>query len=134
MSIVGLAHVGIYTKDMNKSKEFYVNTLGFEVIEEKVLDKPDNHHLDICMVKCGSLVVELLHHSDVNENPEGSNAAIEHLAMEVTELPQLVSDLKEKGIKFETDIIEVDNLFNGVRVIFFRGPSNEKLEFFEYLK
>jgi hypothetical protein len=45
-----------------------------------------------------------------------------------------LGELKAKGIVFETEEpIVIDKLFNGARIIFFRGPSGERLELFEFM-
>ena len=135
MNVTGLAHIGVFTEDINVSKKFYVDTLGFELDFETTLDKGQGHRLKVAFVKAGSMVLELLQHTDVSKMKRGSDGAVNHLAMEVSNIEAVIRDYRQKGIEFETDEpIFLPDLYNGVKVGFFSGPSGERLELFEYLK
>jgi len=80
------------------------------------------------------MVIELLEPSDKSLAKQGNAGSVDHIAIEVKNLDELVSQLKAKGIEFETEKpIKLEKLFNGAQVIFFRGPSGERLELFEFL-
>ncbi len=130
----GLAHIGLFTADIEESKRFYVENLGFTLEYETVMDKPDNHWTKMAFLNLNGMVIELLQHSDKAKHKTGNDGCVDHLTIEVKDLEQVVTDLKEKGIVFETEApIKMEKLFNGAQVIFFRGPSGERLELFEYL-
>lgn len=130
----GLAHIGLFTDDIEKSKKFYIENLGFEFMYETVLDKPDNQWLKLSFINLNGMIIEFLQNSDVTKNKKGNDGCVDHLTIEVKNLNEIVSNLKAKGITFETDEpIKLEKLFNGAQVIFFRGPSGERLELFEFL-
>lgn len=131
---IGLAHIGLYTGDIEASKRFYTENLGFKLDYETVMDKPESAWLKMAFISLNGMIIELLESSDRNANKTGNAGCVDHLTIEVKDLPSLVSELKGKGIVFETEEpIVLDKLFNGVRIIFFRGPSGERLELFEFM-
>lgn len=130
----GLAHIGLFTGDIEKSKEFYINNLNFKLDYETISLKPNNAWLKIAFISLNGLVIELLEPSDKTAVKKGNAGSVDHIAIEVKNLEDIVSQLKSKGIEFETENpIKMEKLFNGVQVIFFRGPSGERLELFEFL-
>jgi lactoylglutathione lyase len=128
--INGLAHICVYTKDMSKSLVFYTDTLGFDVIHRTRLDSG----FGFLMVRRGSCIVELLEPEDVNKFKPRASGAIDHIALEVKDINSVFAKFKAKGVSFTTPIIDDPNLLGGVRIAFFRGPSGESFELFEYLK
>ena len=128
--IKGLAHICVYTRDMSKSLVFYTDTLGFEVVHRTRLDSG----FGFAMVRRGSCIIELLEPEDVNKVKPRTGGVIDHIALEVKDINTVFAKLKAKGVSFSTPIIDDSNLMGGVRIAFFRGPSGESFELFEYLK
>jgi lactoylglutathione lyase len=130
----GLAHIGLFTSDIEKSKKFYTENLGFKLDYESILEQPDNGWLKLAFINLNGMIIELLEPSDKENMKKGDNGCVEHLAVEVQNLLDVVEDLKAKGIKFETEQpAKHDKLFKGVLSIFFEGPNGERLELFEFL-
>ena len=130
----GLAHIGLFTENIENSKNFYIGNFGFKLEGEFIIDKPGNAWLKIAFINLNGMVIELLEPSDKSNIKKGNDGCVDHLAIEAACLDNEIANLKEKGIVFETDSpIRIDKLFKGVKVIFFRGPSGERLELFEYL-
>ena len=46
-NIEGLAHIGIYVKNMEASKKFYCGVLGFEIVFERSEPYRDNKKVQI---------------------------------------------------------------------------------------
>jgi catechol 2,3-dioxygenase-like lactoylglutathione lyase family enzyme len=128
--ITGLAHICVYTRDMSKSLVFYTDTLGFEVVHSTRLDAG----YGFAMVRRGSCIIELLEPEDVNKTKPRTGGVVDHVALEVKDINTVFAKLKAKGVSFTTPIIDDPNLMGGVRIAFFRGPSGESFELFEYLK
>ena len=122
--IKGLAHIGIYVKDMEASLRFYRDQLGFEVTDEA---RPGAY-----LVFCnkGTCLMELIERKNYEERTAGP---IDHIAVEVTGIEELVADLREKGVSIPDDVSTMENLLGGVKNVFFEGPDHERIEFFEYL-
>jgi lactoylglutathione lyase len=128
----GLAHIGIYTADIEKSTHFYRDILGFEVFYTKEMPNSSGT-TRLAFVRTGSCIIELIQPANTDEMGEKPNGAIDHIAIEAKDLDQLVCRLWDEGVAFETDhVIEVPDLFNGAKIIFCKGPNGERLEFFEY--
>lgn len=130
----GLAHIGLYTENIEATKSFYIDNLGFKLDYETISEKPNNGWLKIAFISLNGMIIEILEPSDRSLIKKGNDGCVDHLTIEVNNLDDIVKDLKAKGITFETEEpIKLNKLFNGVQVIFFRGPSGERLELFEFL-
>lgn len=131
---MGLAHIGIFTADIEKSKSFYIDNFGFKLDGEVKLDKPGNVWSKLAFLNLNGMVIELVEPSDKTKVNTGNNGSVEHLTIKVEGISELVKELKGKGITFETEEpIHIAKILNGVNVIFFRGPNGERLELFEAL-
>lgn len=129
--IIGLAHIGIFVKDIEKSKKFYTEILGLECINECVFEGVDNT-FTIAFMKKGSLCIELVMRKYQSELGDG---VIDHIAMQVDDLDAMLVKLSAFGIKFEAKEPDYHPtmLGSGAKWIFFRGPDNEHLEIAQIL-
>ncbi|MCI8275888.1 MAG: hypothetical protein HFI66_09830 [Lachnospiraceae bacterium] len=127
VSISGVAHIGLYIKDVERSKKFYTEVLGFETICEFVSLEGNK----MAFVKSGNLIIELIQHKVWMDRKDG---LFDHIAMEVENIEETSKKLKNLGIEFEADIY-FDNLVfdNGVKYQAFRGPDGEHLEIYQTL-
>jgi lactoylglutathione lyase len=126
-SLKGLAHIGVFTADMDKSLEFYCDTLGFEHFYSC-----DMGQVKLRFVKAGSCIIELIRPADyAGGRGEG---VVAHIAVEVQGIRELVAALKAKGVVFKTEDVSVmPALFpSGSTNIFLTGPNGESLELYEY--
>ena len=125
MTKYDLAHVGIYVKDMEVSKKFYMEVLGFEF--EFETDPAKGVHL--CFLKNGTCKIELI------EKPEfvKEDGHIDHLCIKVDDIKEAVENLKKHNVEISGEIMTMPQVFNGIKNIFFRGPDGERLEFNEFL-
>lgn len=130
----GLAHINIATDDIEKSKEFYTKALGFKFEYEARIDEPNNAWLKLAFVNLNGMVIEFLEPSDKTTVKNGCDGIINHIAIEVKNIDEVMEDLKAKGIVFETEKPGyAENMFKGIKFCFFRGPSGERIELFEFL-
>ncbi|EQC69776.1 Hypothetical protein YaeR [Streptococcus sp. HSISB1] len=56
MKLTAVHHVALIVSDYDKSRDFYVNKLGFEVIRENHRPERHDYKLDL---KCGSIELEI---------------------------------------------------------------------------
>lgn len=125
--LIGLAHIGILVTDAEASKNFYLNTLRFDLKAENVL--PNGTKLIFC--DAGSCQIELVCPPVPAQKPEG---VVSHIAIECKNIEAWVEELKQKGVKFESEHIGVmENLLGGAKNIFLNGPDGERIELWEYL-
>ena len=125
--IKAYAHTGLYIKDVERSKKFYADVLGFECVCEFTNSTGDR----LAFMKSGSLVIELIQHLKWMDRKDG---LFDHIAMEVEDIESVSADLKAKGIAFEDDIYFDVNVFDrGVKYQAFRGPDGEHLEIYQIM-
>ena len=126
--IKAAAHVGLYIKDIERSKKFYMEILGFECVCEFVNDTDDK----LSFMKSGDLVIELIQHKVWTDRHDG---LFDHIAMLVDDIEETSTKLAAKGIEFEDDIYFETRVFEkGVKYQAFRGPDGEHLEIYEIVK
>ncbi|AFZ60605.1 VOC family protein [Anabaena cylindrica FACHB-243] len=126
MKILGVHHVAIICADYQNSKRFYVEILGFEIIQETLRSERDSYKLDL---KIGSIQIELFsfpHPPQRVSNPEA--CGLRHLAFAVEDIEESISYLKSHNIKVEN--IRVDEI-TGKKFTFFQDPDNLPLEIYE---
>lgn len=129
--LTGLAHIALYTKDMETSVKFY-ETLGGTVTDHADVKKPagTNH---IKMVQMPGFFLEII------EPHDGSPVTAEgglfpHIAIEVDDIDAAVADLKTAGIaSFRSAEPNTMPIFGGIRNIFLLGPDGELLELLQHI-
>ena len=129
--LTGLAHIALYTKDLEASLAFY-RMLGGVVFDQADVKKPagTNH---IKLVQMPGFVLEII------EPHDGSPVTAEgglfpHIALEVDDVDAAVAELKALGINtFRTAEPNSMPIFGGIRNIFFYGPDGELLELLQHL-
>lgn len=129
----GLAHVGLFISDLEQSKAFYTNILGFEVIWECALEEADQSITKIAFVKNGSLTLELVQRAFQDSRSDGW---IDHIALAVEDIEEIQKTLEAHEIQFETKTPVFNNKVfpNGSKWLMFRGPDNEHLEISEVIQ
>jgi lactoylglutathione lyase len=125
----GLAHIGVYTSNINRSVQFYTDVLDFERFSECVLEENDNH-VKLAFLQNGNLILELIEFAKPLHRGDG---IIDHFAIASEDIETICEKLKSKGIVFETKEIgyAANVLENGCKGIFFRGPDDERIEIVE---
>lgn len=126
MNFKSIHHVAIICSDYEKSKSFYVNTLGLEVIREVYRKERNSYKLDL---KIGNSQIELFSFKNSPERLSYPEACgLRHLALEVSNIEETVEELKRNGIKVEE--IRIDE-FTGRKYTFFEDPDKLPLELYE---
>ena len=121
------AHVGLYIKDVERSKKYYHDILGFECICEFTNGTGDR----LSFMKSGSLIIELIQHKVWMDRHDG---LFDHIAMQVDDIEAVSAALKAKGVEFEDEVYFDVNVFdNGVKYQAFRGPDGEHLEIYQVM-
>ena len=119
--ITGLAHIGIFVKDMKTSVEFYRDKLGFTVTDT---------HNNLVFCNIGTCLIELVEIANYQPRTAGQ---VDHIAMEVTGIEELCAELRAKGVAIPEKIGEMPTLLGGVKNVFFEGPDGERIELWEYM-
>ncbi|WGE85420.1 VOC family protein [Actinobacillus equuli] len=125
--ILGFHHVAIITADYAKSKHFYTQILGAEIIEETYRAARESYKLDLRFAD-GSQI-ELFSFPNPPKRPNSPEACgLRHLAFRVKDVQQAVEFLAKNAV--ECELIRIDEL-TGKRFTFFKDPDGLPLEFYE---
>jgi glyoxylase I family protein len=127
--ILKIHHVAILTSSelYEKSKHFYTEILGFEIIRETFREARNSYKLDLSIA--GHYQIELFSFPNFRERgsyPESKG--LRHLSFAVENLDHTVRVLSGKGVKLEP--VRIDEL-TGKRFTFFEDPNEQPLEIYE---
>ncbi|OQO71071.1 hypothetical protein BH747_03470 [Enterococcus villorum] len=126
MNLSIIHHVAIIVSDYQKSREFYVDKLGFEVIRENYRKERGDYKLDL---KLGQAELEIFGIASAPKRPSYPEACgLRHLAFKVEKIETVIDELHSKGI--ETEPVRVDT-FTGKKMTFFFDPDGLPLELHE---
>ena len=121
-------HIAIIGTNYNKTKEFYVDKLEFEVISE--YNRPEKNDI-ILNVRQGNLVLEIFIKEDAPLRPKMPNpehSGLRHLAFKVDDVEAVLKKFDELGIPHEE--LRYDD-FDNNKMAFFFDPDGLPLEIHE---
>jgi glyoxylase I family protein len=120
-------HFAIICSDYEKSKRFYVEVLGLEVIREIYREERASYKLDLALD--GNYIIELFSFPNPPSRPSQPEATgLRHLAFEVDDLDRIVVHLEKNQIEMEA--IRTDE-FTNKRFLFIADPDQLPIEFYE---
>ncbi|MBD2665142.1 hypothetical protein B6N60_04622 [Richelia sinica FACHB-800] len=126
MKISGVHHVAIICSNYEVSKKYYVDILGFEVIQETFRVARNSYKLDL---KVGNTQIELFSFPEPPPRMSSPEACgLRHLAFAVEDIEASVKYLQSHNIDVEA--IRVDEI-TGKKFTFFKDPDNLPLEIYE---
>ena len=126
MNLNKMHHIAIIGSDYEKSRHFYVDLLGFEVIRENYREEKKDYKIDL---KLGESEIELFIVQGRPKRPSYPEAyGLRHLAFHVESVEETVKELNRLGI--ETEPIRVDT-FTDKKMTFFHDPDGLPLEIHE---
>ena len=120
-----LAHFGLYVKDPEVSKQFYMDVLGFKLIYETDPDMETK----LIFLQSNDCIIELIG----NKGGDRIDGYFDHLCLKVDDIEKAVEDLKAKGVEIEGEIHTSRRVLGGTKNVFFRGPDGEHLEIHQFL-
>jgi catechol 2,3-dioxygenase-like lactoylglutathione lyase family enzyme len=142
MLITGVHHTCVIVSDMERSLQFYKDTLGMEEqvnitydADPAMMDlpgtKPKQH---LVLLSAGNAHVELIQYLEPEGRPNDRrtcDTGTMHLCFQVDDIEKVYESLKKKGVTFHRtpDFIGEDG--EGLAdhgYVYFRGPDNEVLE------
>ena len=99
-----IAYIGIAVKDIEEAKETFIGQLDGKIIREGA---SDIDHVKNCYLHLGEDVFELMEPyspgSPVAGFIENRGEGVQYVGLEVTDLDDMVEDLKGKGVRFTTE-------------------------------
>jgi glyoxylase I family protein len=120
-------HTAILCSDYEKSKAFYTNILGLEIIKETYRKDRQSYKLDLSLN--GEYIIELFSFPDPPKRlsrPEATG--LRHIAFEVNDLDVVVSKLMESSVIAEP--IRIDET-TSKQFTFIFDPDNLPIELYE---
>ncbi|WP_455795679.1 SMU1112c/YaeR family gloxylase I-like metalloprotein [Clostridium butyricum] len=126
MNLNMIHHVAIIVSDYKKSKDFYVNLLGFKIIRENYRPERNDYKLDLKLGECELEIFGIENSPKRVTKPEA--CGLRHLAFKVDSVEHTVNELNRKGII--TESIRFDQYTNK-KMTFFFDPDGLPLELHE---
>ncbi|WP_343637419.1 VOC family protein [Fluviicola sp.] len=120
-------HIAIICSDYERSKRFYTEVLGFEILAENYREDRKSYKLDLILN--GVYCVELFSFPDPPKRISRPEAlGLRHLAFSVDHVDNCVTELLLKGVICEP--VRIDE-FTGKRFTFFEDPDGLPIELVE---
>jgi len=128
MNLTGFHHVAIICSDYTRSKAFYVDLLGFTILEETYRSERDSYKLDLGLPDGNRIELFSMPGAPPRASyPEAQG--LRHLAFATPDIEGVAAELKQMGIAVED--LRVDSL-TGKRFAFFADPDGLPLELYEF--
>ncbi|HEY9803427.1 MAG TPA: VOC family protein [Leptolyngbyaceae cyanobacterium] len=127
MKTTGIHHIAIICSDYDCSKKFYVDVLGFSIIQETFRAARNSYKLDLRINE--NTQIELFSFPNPPQRPSSPEACgLRHLAFRVEDIEEAIADLKSHHVEVEN--IRIDEI-TGKKFTFFKDPDNLPLEIYE---
>ena len=126
MKLGSIHHVAIIVSDYERSKKFYVEKLGFEIIRENYRAERGDYKLDLKLDGCELEIFSAVGNPPRPSYPEA--CGLRHLAFRVESAEETVAWLRTLGIECEP--VRIDP-FTRKRMTFFFDPDGLPLELHE---
>ena len=126
MHLSKVHHIAVIGSDYEKSRHFYVDLLGFQVIRENYREQRNDWKIDL---QLDDLELELFIMKGCPRRPSYPEAyGLRHLAFHVESVEETVQELAMRGIACEP--IRTDE-YTGKKMTFFFDPDGLPLEIHE---
>ncbi|EKO3390361.1 VOC family protein [Vibrio fluvialis] len=120
-------HTAIICSDYARSKAFYTEVLGLEIVAENYRAARDSYKLDLALPD-GSQI-ELFSFPDAPARPSYPEAqGLRHLAFAVDDVAKVKQQLEHQGISVEP--VRIDE-YTGRAYTFFQDPDGLPLELYQ---
>ena len=126
MNLEKIHHVAIIGSDYKRSRHFYVDLLGFQVIRENYREARGDHKIDLRLADMELELFIIPGRPARSSYPEANG--LRHLAFYVDSVEKTVAELNALGIA--TEPIRVDE-YTGKKMTFFADPDGLPLEIHE---
>jgi catechol 2,3-dioxygenase-like lactoylglutathione lyase family enzyme len=118
-----IQHIELHVSSLEKAKDFYVNKLGLEILEEIPV-------INLLALKAGNVRISIFsgYESDMDRNPRNASS---HFVFQTDDIELTYSELTAKGVVFDDKIREAPGF---VRFLSTMDPDGNKIEFGQYLR
>ena len=106
MKTTGIHHIAIICSNYYRSKSFYVEVLGFPIIQETFRAARNSYKLDLKVAE--NTQIELFSFPNPPERPSKPEACgLRHIAFKIDDIEQTVFYLKSKGLEVENIRVDI---------------------------
>ena len=127
MQLRRIHHAAIICADYERSKRFYVDTLGLRILAENYREQRRSYKLDLALPDGGQ--IELFSMPGAPARPSYPEAqGLRHLAFEVDDVTRAKAELEAQGIAVEP--VRIDE-YTGHAFVFFADPDGLPLELYQ---
>ncbi len=127
LPLQAIHHIAIICTHYERSKVFYTDILGLEIIQEVYRAERQSYKLDLALN--GHYIIELFSFPDPPARPSRPEAAgLRHLAFQVENIENTIEILQTKGVDIEP--IRIDE-YTGKKITFFADPDGLPIELYE---
>ncbi|HMB46425.1 MAG TPA: VOC family protein [Candidatus Methanoperedens sp.] len=127
-------HIGIMTNDLQQSVEFYTDVLGFSVSAK--IEMEEIGFSAIFVEKNGGKIELIGYRGEIPKRSEGIEIKMgggsipinDHITFTVDDIEATVTELKEKGVEFVLEPIQVEG---GMKIASFKDPNGVLIELVE---
>lgn len=127
LQLSSVHHIAIICSDYQKSKAFYTEVLGLQIIREVYRAERNSYKLDLALN--GHYIIELFSFPDPPHRPSRPEACgLRHLAFAVSDVATAAEKLQQAGISVEP--IRTDE-HTGRKFTFFADPDGLPLELYQ---
>jgi glyoxylase I family protein len=125
--LTAIHHIAVICSDYERSKRFYTQVLGLEILREVYRLERQSYKLDLALN--GHYVIELFSFPDPPPRPSRpESAGLRHLAFAVEDIDKAVANLNAHEVI--TEPIRIDP-YTSRRFTFFTDPDGLPLELYE---
>ena len=125
--ITAVHHIAIICSNYERSKAFYTQVLGLQVVREVYREERNSWKLDLALGP--HYIIELFSFPEPPPRPSRPEAqGLRHLAFSVNDIDAAVQQLQGHGVI--TEEIRIDP-YTGKRFTFFTDPDGLPLELYE---
>lgn len=100
-NLIGFHHIGIPVFDLEKTKKWYINHLGFDVINETDMDNKDGL-TECCFIQHEDTLLKLYQpeNESLKEVKNRSVGHIDHFIFDVLDIEKAVNTLTRNGVEY----------------------------------
>jgi glyoxylase I family protein len=127
LHLTSLHHIAIICSNYERSKRFYTEILGFNIIQEVYRAERQSYKLDLELNR--SYLIELFSFPDPPKRVSRPEACgLRHLAFAVENIEESIAFLVKSGINPESSRVDEHT---GKRFTFFADPDDLPIELYE---
>ncbi len=127
MNISGIHHVAIIASDYQRSRRFYTEILGLQIVAEVYREQRDSYKLDL-RTPNGAQIELFSFPSPPPRTSRPEACGLRHLAFRVPDLDAAVQSLRLHGV--DSEPVRIDE-YTGKKFTFFADPDDLPLELYE---